>query len=201
MIPVKFMSKIDVYDIQNHGVTLKVRVAHADDNAVLELGITELRSQFGTTVVGLMVQPQSPFDRNKKHLQLCVGTRCLMYEIPDNLAQRPIPKSLVDFLSDPEICFVVAGKADYRFKYKNYVELSEFCARVLKKPGLITYSSERVEALASEVGIKLEENRYYYGSSSSVNLGDKVFTDEQIKHATRDVCACYLIGKKLLGSV
>lgn len=71
-----------------------------------------------------------------------------MYEIPENLVQQPIPKSLIDFLSDPEICFVVAGKADYRFKYKNYVELSEFCARVLKKPDLIRNSSERVEALA-----------------------------------------------------
>ncbi|KAM7481815.1 hypothetical protein LguiB_006398 [Lonicera macranthoides] len=211
MIPIKFLSKIGVYEIQIHGVTLKVRLVHANDYSVVDIGISELRSQFvtkiegalprgaerrsqfGTTVAGLVLQPA----QNPKYLQLCVGTRCLMYQLPaDGYSQ--IPESLNDFLSDSEICFVgVRELTNCRISCKSYIQVNKLAARVLKKPNLSRCSSGILETLASEVGINLEE------SSSGVNVDweAEVFTDEEIKCATRDVCACYLIANKLLGSL
>ncbi|KAM7478495.1 hypothetical protein LguiA_026708 [Lonicera macranthoides] len=94
--------------------------------------MSELRSQFGTTVVGL-IQP----NRNSNYLQLCVGTRCLN-----------------DFLSDLDICFVGVGELNnYNVFCKNYIKLSELGARVLKKPNLGSCSSGVLGALANEVGI------------------------------------------------
>ncbi|KAM7478499.1 hypothetical protein LguiA_026712 [Lonicera macranthoides] len=243
MIPIKFLSKIGVYEIQIHGVTLKVRLVHANDYSVVDIGISELRSQFvtkiegplhrggvlrggtlrgnlrgaerrsqvvtkfegalprgaerssqfGTTVAGLVLQPA----QNPKYFQLCVGTRCLMYQLPaDGYSQ--IPESLNDFLSDSEICFVgIRELTNCRISCKSYIQVNKLAARVLKKPNLSRCSSGILETLASEVGINLEE------SSSGVNVDWKaeVFTDEEIKRATRDVCACYLIANKLLGSL
>ncbi|KAM7478496.1 hypothetical protein LguiA_026709 [Lonicera macranthoides] len=198
MIPVKFLSKIGVYEVQIDGVTLKVRVARHNEHSVLDIGISELTSQFGTTVVGLVLQP----DESPKYLQLCVGTYCLMYQLPPTAAipfsYFQIPKSLKDFLSDSEICFVGVGESPSSHHVyencKSYVKLSELGARVLMKPSL---SGCSLEALANEVGINLAE------SSSGVNVDwdAKIFTKEEIKCGTRDVCACYLIGNKLLGSL
>ncbi|KAM7481813.1 hypothetical protein LguiB_006396 [Lonicera macranthoides] len=165
MIPLKFRSKIGVYEVQIDGVTLRPR---------------------------LVLQP----DQNPKYLQLCVGTHCLMYQLPIGFIQ--IPKSLKDFLSDSEICFVGVGGSSSTHHVsdncKSYVKLSELGAMVLMKPSLIGCS---LEALANEVGINLAE------SSSGVNVDwdAKVFSKEEIKCATRDVCACYLIGNKLLSSL
>ncbi|KAM7478492.1 hypothetical protein LguiA_026705 [Lonicera macranthoides] len=192
MIPLKFRSKIGVYEVQVDGVTLKVRVARYNEHSVVDIGISELTSQFGTTVVGLVLQPE----QNPKYLQLCVGTHCLMYQLPIGFIQ--IPKSLKDFLSDSEICFVGVGGSSSTHHVsdncKSYVKLSELGAMVLMKPSLIGCS---LEALANEVEIKLAE------SSSGVNVDwdAKVFSKEEIECGTRDVCACYLIGNKLLSSL
>ncbi|KAM7478494.1 hypothetical protein LguiA_026707 [Lonicera macranthoides] len=202
MIPFKFLSKIGVYEIQIHGVTLMVRLVHANDYSVVGIGISELRSQFvtkiegaspwgaerrsqfGTTVAGLVLQPA----QNSKYLQLCVGTHCLMHQLP--AVRDSLPKSLKDFLSDSEICFVGVRElrelTNCRISCKSYIQVTKLGARVLKKPNLSRCSSGILETLASEVGINLG------GSSSGVNVDweAEVFTDEEIKCATRNVCAC-----------
>lgn len=155
----------------------------------------ERRSGFGTTVAGLVIRPA----RNSKYLQLCVGTRCLMIKL--HVGYLQIPKSLNDFLFDSEICFVGVGElTDYRVSCKSYIQVNKLDFRVLKKPILSRCSGGILETLASEIGINLEESS---SSSSGVNVNWEpgVFSDEEIKCATRDVCACYLIANKLLGSL
>ncbi|KAM7470053.1 hypothetical protein LguiA_008236 [Lonicera macranthoides] len=203
MIPIKYLSKMGTYDINILGQPpLKVRVTNHP--AIVDIGISELRSQLSgicTSVVGVNIIRS---DDNNIALQLCVGNCCLV--IHRSKYSFANMKDLQDFLYDKEICFVSVNKVidsviyrtDYFRPSKNMVEVSELATRVLKDKNLLVGSG--LETLAAKVGLNfswLEEKK----GNVSVDWGSVILSNEQIEKGVRDVFACYLIANKLLASL
>ncbi|KAH7865258.1 hypothetical protein Vadar_004296 [Vaccinium darrowii] len=171
------------YNVQINGVTLIVKVV--DRAALVTTELSHLRSLIGTTTtVGFMVKsnPAGEFKNgvychydlqysNRAILQLCVGDRCLVILLTH---LDSFPQSLKDFLNDEGINFVGDQmshglsilKSSHGVELRkgvNYIEASEFAARVLKKPNLLGSFLATIE---KEVGFSRGE------CSKSVPIND-----------------------------
>ncbi|KAM4108078.1 hypothetical protein ACB094_03G017800 [Castanea mollissima] len=116
LIPLSFLSKMGIYDIEIGGANVKVSVV--DNPALLAAKMDELRSSLQTSerqVVGLDVKFVNavtncsiiqPHDEGK-FLLLCVGSHCLMIQLPNS--ETIISDTLGQFLSDETICFLGIG--------------------------------------------------------------------------------------------
>ncbi|XP_043725508.1 Werner Syndrome-like exonuclease [Telopea speciosissima] len=131
-------------------------------------------------------------------LQLCVGTRCLIIQLR---YLNVVPASLKNLISDPAVSFVGVGVTedvakllkDYGIECKNAIELGPLAARVYGKT--TEYAKKGLADLALEVvGFHMEK----HPNVSCSNWDNETLTNEQIKYATIDAYASYLIGKKLL---
>ncbi|KAL6994837.1 exodeoxyribonuclease I [Sarracenia purpurea var. burkii] len=193
-----------IYDnIRTHGVVVKVRVA--DHEAVVELGLAELRSEIRTpTVVGLGIHLAN--NEEPRLLQLCAGNRCLFIQL--SCMGSPFPSCLCDFLADQNICFVgyeiEAGLKELRRNgiiRCGGVEISQLVARVLKRPfhGVPFEPPKAIHVLGAEVGVSLHQKPEGINKVSLFSV--QVFSREEISNLLHDVFGSYWIGLKLLNSI
>ncbi|KAK2640339.1 hypothetical protein Ddye_028134 [Dipteronia dyeriana] len=210
MIPINILSKLGTFEVEFEGCKIKVSVI--DNAALIDRTIAELRSSLRKPVVGFDVKfGTDHHDQNNaeiaKLLILCVETHCLIIQL-SNLV--PVPDGLKDFLSDETICFVGKGMGNkvtsihrsHGLSCVTGVEVSDFVARVLKKPNLI--GAYNLTDLATEVGLVTvsKEAGCCEGSCQRTpNWSARIFTDAEIKSAIPEAILCYCIGLTLLGKL
>ncbi|KAL0006259.1 hypothetical protein SO802_013820 [Lithocarpus litseifolius] len=194
LIPLSFLSKMGMYDIEMHGANVKVNVV--DNPALIGVKMDELRSSLQTSgrqVVGLDIKfiETDGFLIKSKFLLLCVGSYCLMIQLPDSLQ---VSDTIGQFLSDDTICFLGTGMSkivseldSFHFcaqddrlisimepvNFKTGVEVGLLAAKILKKPNVENYG---LAPLAGEVGMDIKEP-----ISECPNWNAKVFSHEEVK--------------------
>ena len=168
IIPLSFLSKMGLYDIEIHSANVKVSLV--ENLALVDAKIDEFRSSLQTSerqVVGLDIQFVKTYGNlNKgKFLLLCVGSHCLMIQLPDSSA---VTNTLRKFLSGESICFLGTGMSEKvtelgclylnecgedeampRVSCKTGVEVGYLAAKILKKPNVEQYG---LVELVGEVG-------------------------------------------------
>ena len=240
LIPQSFRSKMGMYDIEIEGANVKVSIVDDPDlvdtkmdelrssllsqkNKIKKIFITNFRKAFlkkkkkktsKREVVGLDIKFVKT-DGNLnigKFLVLCVGSHCLMIELPDS---EHISRTLGRFLSDETICFLGTGMSNIvselgsfsffarkkksgsfnfrvyrRLSVKTGVEVGFLAAKILKKPNVENYG---LAELAGEVGLDIKEP---IGECPDWNA--KVFSHEEVKYAVHNAYTSFVIGNKLL---
>ncbi|XP_030959777.1 uncharacterized protein LOC115981635 [Quercus lobata] len=214
LIPLSFLSKMGVYDIEIHGANVKVSVV--DNLALVDAKINELKSSLQTSqrhVVGLDIKfalrnvddeelfPAEDYSLEGKILLLCVGTDCLMIQLP---ASMEVTDTLRQFLSDETICFLGTQMQEnveelgrhYFSKHtqcvdcKTGVEVGYLAAKILKKGNVVKYG---LSELAGEVGMDIKEP-----IGANPDWHAVAFSNEEVKYAVHNAYASYVIGNKLL---
>jgi len=204
-----------IYDIEIHGANVKVSIV--ENPALVGAKMDEFRSSLQTSerlVVGLDVKFVETFGNLKdicKFLVLCVGSHCLMIQLPDS---DYISDSLGQFLSDETICFLGTGmsnkvselgnfyfyahgtmfrkcrfRVQQRLSVNTGAEVGFLAAKILKKPNVENYG---LAELAGEVGMDIKEP---IGECPDWNA--KVFSHEEVKYAVHNAYTSYVIGNKL----
>ncbi|KAL3639656.1 hypothetical protein CASFOL_014624 [Castilleja foliolosa] len=190
----------NTYDVVFFDDSIHTTVTHDPD--VATQWISDVESPVLT--VGLDIEWRPSFNRNINNpaatLQLCVDRRCLIFQ----LIHAPlIPKSLVDFLANPNYTFVGIGidqdleklEEDYEFGFRTKtVDLRGLAAekygrRDLKQAGL--------KGLAAIVLHKEFEKPKRVTMSRWDN---QWLTPHQVQYACVDAFVCFEIAKNLLGS-
>ncbi|XP_075491558.1 3'-5' exonuclease-like [Primulina tabacum] len=151
-------------------------------------------------IVGLDVEWRPPFSRSPNPiaiLQLCVGRRCLIYQI---IHSQGIPFSLTGFLSNSNYTFVGVGiesdleKLEQDYGLRSYVKAvdlrdlaaDEFGNRDLKCKGL--------KDLASLVlGKEVDKPRWVTLS----RWDNRRLTYDQVEYACVDAFVCFEMGRML----
>jgi len=215
LIPLSFLSKMGMYDIEIHGANVKVSVV--DNPALVDAKINELKSSLQTSqrrVVGLDIKFALINDIGDdeilqaedylplgKILLLCVGTDCLMIQLPTTME---VTDALRQFLSDETICFLGTemrekveelrrhyfSKQTQRVDCKTGVEVGYLAAKILKKGKADKYG---LSELAGEVGMDIKEP-----TGARPDWHAVAFSDEEVKYAVHNAYASYVIGNKLL---
>ncbi|KAM3704614.1 hypothetical protein ACB098_03G018200 [Castanea mollissima] len=218
LIPLSFLSKMGTYDIEIHDANVKVSII--DNSALVDAKINELKSSLQTSqrhVVGLDIKFAERTDIGDdgffsaeyylpvgRILLLCVGTDCLMIQLPDSME---VTDTLGQFLSDETICYLgtqmrvkVAelgrlhfSKHTQRVDCKTGVEVGFLAAKILKKGNVDEYGLSK---LAGEVGMDIEEPIGAYPDWNAV-----AFSDEEVKYAVHNAYTSYVIGNKLLDTL
>ena len=205
LIPLSFLSKMGMYDIEIHGANVKVSVV--DNHALVDAKINELKSSLQTSqrpVVGLDIKfalrndigDEEIFQAEDylpvgKILLLCVGTDCLMIQLP--ATSMEVTDNFRQFLSDESICFLGTGmsvkvtelgclylnecgedEAMPRVSCKTGVEVGYLAAKILKKPNVEQYG---LAELVGEVGMDIKEP-----DSECPDWNAKVFSHEDVKY-------------------
>ncbi|XP_077242198.1 3'-5' exonuclease-like [Tasmannia lanceolata] len=152
-------------------------------------------------IVGLDIEWRPNHQRNIQNpvavLQLCVGDRCLIFQI---MYATFIPHALEDFLSDPDFNFVGVGINDDADKLMNcyrlrvdyttdlrYLAADETGRRELRGAGLKT--------LARDVlGFEVEKPEWIRRSS----WDNRTLSYDQIQYACMDAFLSFEIGKSLI---
>ncbi|KAF0919581.1 hypothetical protein E2562_029804 [Oryza meyeriana var. granulata] len=131
-------------------------------------------------------------------LQLCVGRRCLVFQL--YRANNKVPRELVDFLADPAVRFVGVGvDGDVKrlaehcnLKVASTVDLGGAAAATLGRPELKTAG---LKSLALTVmGARMEKPKRITIS----NWAAETLTKQQVNYACIDAYASYEIGRRLL---
>ncbi|KAK1608908.1 hypothetical protein QYE76_032581 [Lolium multiflorum] len=151
-------------------------------------------------IVGLDVEWRPSFSRVQNPvalLQLCVGRRCLIFQL---LHADYIPDALAEFLADSSFRFVgvaVQGDAnllskDHHLQVANTIDLRGLAARAMHRPEL---AKAGLKGIASAVlGANIEKpQKVRVGPWDVYRL-----SDEQINYACIDAFASFEIGRKLL---
>ena len=147
-----------LYDIEIHGA--KVKVSLVENLALVDAKIDEFKSSLQTSetqVVGLDIKfVKTDGNLNKgKFLLLCVGSHCLMIQLP---ASKEVTYTLGKFLSDESNCFLGTGMSEkvtelgclYFYVYQEGrklvkcntgVEVGYLAAKILKKPNVESMDS------------------------------------------------------------
>lgn len=198
-IPIHFLSKMGKYELDIQGNNVKVTVV--DHAALIDDNIAALKALLKRQrLVGIDVKFNHRCTKKAEMLILCAGNRCLIIQLC-HLGQ--IPESLKKFLADETICFAgmeMNGKVDglgrCNLRCKTAVELGHLAARVLKKPHI---SSFGLAKLAREVGIHNSLASGFNGYAPSWSA--RAFSNEQIKFASHEAFAYYVIGDRVLSSL
>ncbi|XP_075657383.1 uncharacterized protein LOC142627413 [Castanea sativa] len=215
LIPLSFLSKMGMYDIEIHGANVKVSVV--DNHALVDDKINELKSSLENSkrhVVGLDIKLALKNDIGEdevlqaedylpdvKILLLCVGTDCLMIQLPVSME---VTDTLRQFLSDETICFLGTEMRDkvvdlrrlhfnkhaQRVDCKTGVEVGYLAAKILKKGNVDKYGLSK---LAAEVGLDLKEP-----TGTRPDWHAVAFSEEEVKYAVHNAYTSYVIGNKLL---
>ncbi|XP_016195690.1 Werner Syndrome-like exonuclease [Arachis ipaensis] len=156
-----------------------------------------------TVLVGLDIEWRPNTHRNSDNpvatLQLCVGNRCLVFQI---LHSPSVPQSLVDFLVNEGHTFLGVGieedveklLEDYNLNVKNFVDLRGLAESVLgesemKRAGLKRLA-ERVLGLEIEKPKRISRSRW----------DNAWLTAEQVQYACVDAFVSFEVGRMLYGS-
>ncbi|KAL0006258.1 hypothetical protein SO802_013819 [Lithocarpus litseifolius] len=210
IIPLPLLSKMGLYDIEIHGANVKVSLV--ENLALVDAKVDEFRSSLQTSesqVVGLDIKfVKTDGNLNKgRFLLLCVGSHCLMIQLPDS---NEVTYTLMKFLSDESICFLGTGMSEkvtelgclYFYGYREGtlvtqrvncntgVEVGYLAAKILKKPNVEQYG---LVELAGEVGMDIKEP-----ISECPDWNAKVFSHEDVKYALHNAYTSYVIGNKVL---
>ncbi|GER37984.1 polynucleotidyl transferase [Striga asiatica] len=193
----------NTYDVLFFDDTVYTTVTH-DPDVVVDW-ISEVESvhhrRLHHLVVGLDVEWRPSFNRNYSNpaatLQLCVGRRCLVYQ----LIHAPyIPKSLVDFLANPSYTFVGVGvyqdlekiEEDYELESNNNtVDLRELAAERYGRPDL---NSAGLRTLA---GVVLERDVEKPRWVTMSRWDNRWLTPAQVQYACVDAFVSFEIGRIL----
>ena len=213
LIPQSFRSKMGMYDIEIEGANVKVSIV--DNPAFVGTKMDELRSSLQTSqrqVVGIdvkFVKTGGNLKYKGKFLVLCVGSHCMMIQLPDS---GYISDTLGQFLSDETICFLGTGMSKIvselgslnyvppvtgsnmvsfgkSVNFKTGVEVGFLSAKILKKPNVENLG---LAELAGEVGMDIKEP-----TSECPDWNAKVFSNEEVKYAVHNAYTSYVIGNKL----
>lgn len=157
----------------------------------------------GRLLVGLDVEWRPNRRKQDDHpvatIQLCVAHRCLIFQ---PLYARHIPRSLANFLCNPEHTFVGVGidkdaeklLADYSLEVSNAVDLRALAADRLGDPAL---SSAGLKSLAMAVlGESVEKPQRVTLS----RWDKKRLTADQVQYACLDAFLSFEIGRVLNAS-
>ncbi|CAM0956183.1 unnamed protein product [Alopecurus aequalis] len=131
-------------------------------------------------------------------LQLCIGDRCLVYQI--HRAKYIVPAELEDFLANPDFCFVVVGvgedvkrlQDDCKLKVAHTMDLPQVAAVVLGRPDL---QQAGLQKLALEVMDTLIAKPKQVTMSS---WAEPDLSSEQISYACIDAFVSFDVGRRLL---
>ncbi|XP_057432770.1 3'-5' exonuclease-like [Lotus japonicus] len=191
-----------LYDINFDSHTIKTLVTTSPYfvNAWLYQTL-QLHSHHHHLLIGLDIEWRpnlQPGDNNRvATLQLCVGHRCLIYQI---FHARSIPASLVEFLSNPNHMFVGVGVRDnanklfrdYRLRVANCVDLCTVAADLMGDPAMKRVGLRRLAQRV--IGRDVEKQR-----NITMSKWDKRWlSKKQVKYATVDAYVSSEIGLRLL---
>ena len=221
IIPVK-----NIYDIEIEGANVKVSIA--DNPALVGAKMDELRSSLQTSerqVVGLdvkFVKTDGNLKNKGKFLLLCVGSHCLMIQLPDS---ETISDTLGQFLSDETICFLGTGMSKIVSELGSLSYFPQYGKNLTgSTAGRLssgrTFASARqsvnfktgvevgflaakilkkpnvenhgLAELAGEVGMDIKEP-----TSECPDWNAEVFSNEEVKYAVHNAYTSYVIGNKL----
>jgi ribonuclease D len=196
------MGETKVYTVGFGGDAITTTVTSSGD--AVEGWLYEVRSvhrrRLHNLVVGLDVEWRPPFGRGYNPtalLQLCVGRRCLIFQL---LHADYIPDALAEFLDDPDFRFVGVGVGadaerlsnDYNLQVNNTVDLAELAADAT---GCEDLRNAGLKAIVSFVmGANVDKPR-------RVRLGpwdDYELSHEQVEYACIDAFVSFEVGRKLL---
>lgn len=103
-LPLKYLTKMGLYDLQMNGVDIKVRVV--DDPAVVECGLAEIKSLLGGDLKLVGIDLKEGNGTGLPQLLLFyVQDRCLIIHL-GRIPNRCFTNTLADFLNDTDVCFV-----------------------------------------------------------------------------------------------
>ncbi|KAG6411085.1 hypothetical protein SASPL_129159 [Salvia splendens] len=164
------------------------------------------RSQIdgGCLIVGLDVEWRPSFQRHVTNpaatLQLCVGRRCLIFQL---IRSPSVPPSLVAFLANPRHTFVGIGieadlkklEKDYQFGFNtNTVDLRELAAERYGRRDLKNSGVKRLAALVLEKEVEKPKN------VTMSRWDNPWLTPTQVRYACVDAFVCFEIGRVLNAS-
>ncbi|XP_031106038.1 Werner Syndrome-like exonuclease [Ipomoea triloba] len=195
----------DIYNVHFNGECIRTLVT-PEPRKVIEW-ISEIeyihRHRLNRLIVGLDVEWRPSYSKRRNPvatLQLCVGRRCLVFQL---LYCGPrIPDRLVRFLGNPGYSFVGVGikddlkklEEDHRVLVTNAVELRALAAY------------ETGDASLKNVGLKYLVGVYLGAEMEKprrVRMGEwdrEVLNTEQIQYACIDAFVCFEIGRILKAS-
>ena len=233
-----------MYDIEIEGANVKVSIVDSPDlvgtkmddlrssllsrkNKIKKIFITNFRKAFlknkkrksERQVVGLDIKfVKTDGNLNKgKFLLLCVGSHCLMIQLPDS---ENISHTLGRFLSDETICFLGTGmsnKASELGSYYFYPNGKQY-THVRRISNGITYRVEPRVSVNFKTGVEVgflaakilkKPNVENYGLAELAGevgmdrkepIGDcpdwnaKVFSHEEVKYAVHNAYTSYVLG-------
>ncbi|KAL8489209.1 hypothetical protein ACS0TY_024728 [Phlomoides rotata] len=194
------------YDVSFFNDSIFTTVTHDPDGVCDWISDIEYihRRRLHRLIVGLDVEWRPSFSRGFFNpvatLQICVGRRCLIYQIPHS---PYIPQALVDFLSDSEYTFVGVGVGSDLNKLENdygfggdahavdlgWLAAEEYDRRELKNAGLR-------ELGRIVLGVEVEKPRRVTLS----RWDNRRLTGEQVQYATVDAFVSFEIGRILNAS-
>ncbi|KAL5699576.1 exodeoxyribonuclease I [Ranunculus cassubicifolius] len=141
--------------------------------------------------VGLGVQ-WNPSSRSNRvaTLQLCVGSRCLIFQI---CRANGIPRVLRNFLSDGRATFVgVRNYSDAELLYRDYKLEVKHVLELGSVAGCRGFSMERLASLVLEFdGVRKSE------SVGRSEWDQRELDDDQVEYACVDAFISFEIGRKL----
>ncbi|KAL2501983.1 Polynucleotidyl transferase [Forsythia ovata] len=194
-----------LYDVTFYGETIETLVTH-DPNCV-ESWITEIESihyhRRSSLIVGLDVEWRPSFNRNHQNpvatLQLCVGHRCLIYQL---IHTDSIPYALEEFL-DADYTFVGVGidsdlmKLDDDYNIGNNTNSVDLRTLAENEYGSSEYQNAGLKKLAHDVlGKEMDKPRRV-----TLSRWDYLHLSlDQVKYACFDAFISFEIGRVLHAS-
>ncbi|CAA0827512.1 Polynucleotidyl transferase- ribonuclease H-like superfamily protein [Striga hermonthica] len=193
----------NTYDVIFFGDSIYTTVTH--DPVVVSNWISEVESvhhrRLHHLVVGLDVEWRPSFNRNHSNpaatLQLCVGRRCLIYQL---IHSPYIPNSLIDFLANPSYTFVGIGvdqdmekiEEDYEFESNaSTVDLRVLAAESYRRPEL------KSAGLRTLAGVVLERDVEKPRAVTMSRWDHRWLTPAQVQYACVDAFVSFEIGRIL----
>ncbi|KAF7005005.1 hypothetical protein CFC21_020159 [Triticum aestivum] len=151
-------------------------------------------------IVGLDVEWRPSFGPGYNRaalLQLCVGRRCLIFQL---LHADYIPRSLESFLADPDFRFVGVGvqddadrlRNDHDLVVNNTVDLRGLAADGMRRPWLRQAGLKDITGAVMRANLE-KPQRVRTGAWDAYRL-----SHEQIKYACIDAFVSFEVGRKLL---
>ncbi|KAH7556838.1 hypothetical protein JRO89_XS11G0001700 [Xanthoceras sorbifolium] len=174
----------NIYDVTFHSDRIQTLVTNSP--SVVESWISEIelthRSGLKNLIVGLDTEHHPNFKRNDKHrvatLQLCVGNRCLIFQI---FQASYIPQALKNFLLNDNYSFV--GQCD---RSENSDCSSAWTGHEGVEAGLKSLSEKVLKK-------KIEKPKEIQRS----NWDDRSLSPDRVQYACLDAFVSYEIGRTL----
>ncbi|XP_058077610.1 3'-5' exonuclease-like [Magnolia sinica] len=170
--------------------------------SVVESWLHEIYNIHGThLIVGLDVEWRPTFQRNVTSkvalLQLCVGSRCLIFQL---IHANRIPRSLRDFLADGSFGFVGVGIKNDVEKLEDDYDLTVGCAVDLRSMAATKFHSNELRSagLTNLASYILDLDVVKPSQITLSNWESSWLTINQVKYACVDAYLSFEIGKYLI---